>query len=289
MSRITYCNPFELQRGRKGCVNMSPLVVNLLNTLAALLILLGAVWLLSVWKRDASIIDPVWGTGFVVVALLSAWLNAPLTQRGTLLTVLVAIWGLRLSGYLLWRNWGHAEDYRYRAMRATHGERFWWVSLFTVFWLQAVILWLVSLPIQAALVSTLDSPWGLPDAVGCGLWLLGVFFEAVGDWQLARFKANPANTGRVMDRGLWRFTRHPNYFGDFCVWWGIYLLALASGAWWTIPAPLVMSVLLLKVSGVSLLEKTITERRPDYADYQRRTSSFFPWPPKKWPSSGAHS
>ena len=124
------------------------------------------------------------------------------------------------------------------------------------------------------------APLGLLDAAGLLLWATGLFFEAVGDWQLARFKADPANRGQVMDRGLWRYTRHPNYFGDFCIWWGFYLLAASAGAWWSIPGPLLMSLLLLKVSGVSLLEKDIGERRPAYAEYVRRTNAFFPGVPR---------
>jgi steroid 5-alpha reductase family enzyme len=166
-------------------------------------------------------------------------------------------------------------------MRDYHGPRFWWVSLFTVFMLQALILWFVSLPIQvAAAVGNEIQPLGWLDALGVVLWGIGFTFEAVGDWQLARFKADPRNAGKVMARGLWKFTRHPNYFGDCCVWWAIYLIAAAGGAWWTIASPLLMTVLLLRVSGVTLLEKTIVERRPDYADYQARTNAFFPGSPR---------
>ena len=207
-------------------------------------------------------------------------LNAPLTQRGWLLIILVTIWGLRLSLYLLWRNWGHGEDRRYAAMRQNHGPRFWWVSLFTVFLLQAIILWFVSLPIQFAAIAPGPINMTLFDVAGIAFWSVGLFFEAVGDWQLARFKSDPLNSGRVMDRGLWKYTRHPNYFGDFCIWWGIYLIAASGGAAWTIASPLLMSLLLMKVSGVTLLESTITDRRPEYADYRRRTNAFFPGPQK---------
>jgi steroid 5-alpha reductase family enzyme len=166
-------------------------------------------------------------------------------------------------------------------MRAHHGQRFWWVSLFTVFLLQGAILWFVALPILVATARRSFAPLGPLDLLGGLLWGLGLLFEAVGDWQLARFKAVPSNARHVMDRGLWRYTRHPNYFGDFCVWWGIYLVAAAGGAVWTIGSPLLMSVLLLKVSGVTLLENTIADRRPDYAAYQRRTNAFFPGPAKR--------
>ncbi|MBS0205843.1 MAG: DUF1295 domain-containing protein [Planctomycetes bacterium] len=260
---------------------MSPLASALLNSLLAVVAALTCLWLVSLVRRDASIIDPFWGTGFVLVTwmTLAASPTAHSGGRPWLLTALTTLWGVRLSLYLLWRNWGHDEDRRYRAMRDHHGRRFWWISLGTVFLLQGVILWIVSLPIQAAIVAAESKPPGTLDLAGLTLWSLGLFFESVGDYQMAGFQADPGNAGRVMDRGLWRLTRHPNYFGDFCVWWGLYLIASSGGAAWTIFSPLLMSFLLLKVSGVTLLEQTITDRRPDYAAYQARTSSFLPWPP----------
>lgn len=266
---------------------MPPLIQTSLVSLAVIVVVMTLVWLLSLAKRDASIIDPLWGSGFVLVAWLAWWLNHPVGMRATLLAVLTTFWGARLSFFLLWRNWGHGEDRRYGAMRDHHGPRFWWVSLFTVFLLQAVLLWIVSMPMQAAASSDQASPLNWLDGLGILVWGIGIAFEAIGDWQLARFKADPANASRVMDRGLWRFTRHPNYFGDFCVWWGFYLVAAAGGAWWTLLSPLVMSFLLLKVSGVTLLEKTITDRRSDYADYQARTNAFFPGPPRSRSASPA--
>jgi steroid 5-alpha reductase family enzyme len=260
---------------------MSPLTQTLLTNLVLLLSSLTLLWLVSVVRRDASIIDPFWGVGFVMVAWMAWLLNSPSSVGVFLLAVLTTLWGLRLSFFLLWRNWSHGEDRRYAAMRESHGRRFWWVSLFTVFLLQGVILWFVALPIQmAAVKNSPDRLAGLM-ALGVVLWAIGFLFETIGDWQLARFKKHPENVGRVMDRGLWRFTRHPNYFGDCCVWWGLYLIAAAYGAGWTIGSPLLMTVLLMKVSGVTLLERTITERRPDYAAYQARTNAFFPWPPRR--------
>lgn len=261
---------------------MTPLTEMLLSSLLVVMATMTALWLLSLARRDASIVDPFWGAGFVLVTWF-ALLSKPSAQsdaRVWLLTGLTTIWGLRLSLYLLGRNHDHGEDRRYRAMREHHGPRFWWVSLLTVFWLQAVILWIVSLPIQVAMVAASGTPLGWLDFVGVSVWSIGLFFEAVGDFQMAQFQADPQNAGRVMDRGLWRLTRHPNYFGDFCVWWGLYLIAVSASATWTIFSPLLMSFLLLKVSGVTLLEKTITDRRPDYASYKARTSSFFPWPPR---------
>jgi steroid 5-alpha reductase family enzyme len=253
-----------------------------LPSLLLVLALMHLLWLASIAKRDASIVDPFWGTGFVILswfAFFRSQTELPLRVHG--IVWLTTLWGLRLSLHLLLRNAGHGEDKRYRAMREFHGPRFWWVSLLTVFWLQAIILWLVSFPVLATVQAAEQIPLRWLDGIGAAVWLTGLFFEAVGDFQMARFQSRPENRGLVMDRGLWRYTRHPNYFGDFCIWWGLYLIAASGGAPWTIFSPLLMSVLLLKVSGVTLLEKTMTVRRPAYADYQRRTNAFFPGPPGK--------
>ena len=239
-----------------------------------ILLLMVATWLVSLAVHDASIVDLVWGLGFVLVAWI-AW-AAERDNRSLLVAGLVTVWGLRLSGYLAWRNLGKGEDFRYRAMRRRHGARFGLISLLTVFGLQGVLMWVVSLPVQAAVGDRLSAV----DVLGVGLWLVGLTFETVGDLQLASFKANPANEGKVLDTGLWRYTRHPNYFGDFCVWWGLYVVALAGGAWWTVVGPLVMTALLMRYSGAGLLEKTIGRRRPGYDDYVRTTNAFFPGPPK---------
>jgi steroid 5-alpha reductase family enzyme len=196
------------------------------------------------------------------------------------LAILVTIWGLRLSGYLAWRNWGKPEDYRYAAMRTNHGRWFPIVSLFTVFGLQGTVMWIVSLSIQVSMVR--GSSWHAGVWFGLGLWLIGLFFEAVGDYQLAAFKADPAHRGRVMDRGLWRYTRHPNYFGDFLVWWGHYFIAAEPNTWWwTIISPVLMSFLLIRVSGVKLLENSLRTRVTGYDTYLRETSAFFPRIPKR--------
>ncbi|QEG36856.1 DUF1295 domain-containing protein [Bythopirellula goksoeyrii] len=249
--------------------------------LSSNLVLIGCIfvflWLVSLKLRDASIVDPCWGAGFVIIAWATyAQLDLP-SQRASLLIVLITIWGLRLSLYLFWRNWATGEDRRYRAMREKHGRSFWWVSLFTVFLLQAVLMWFISWPVQLGML--LSEPLGVLDVMGTLLCMIGIAFETTGDWQLARFKRLPANKGKVLDTGLWRYTRHPNYFGDFCVWWGIYLIAVAGGAWWTIASPVVMSFFLMKVSGVALLESTIVERRPEYQEYIEKTNAFFPGPP----------
>jgi len=248
----------------------------------AILLLMVVTWLVSVLVHDASIVDIIWGAGFVVVAATAAAAGDGFPDRRYLLLALVGIWGLRLSGYLAWRNLGHGEDYRYVAMRKKFGDRFWWISFFQVFLLQGVLMWVVSLPVQLSASAEEPASFGPLALVGIALWTVGFLFETVGDAQLARFKADPANRGQVMDQGLWRFTRHPNYFGDFCVWWGIFLVAAETGPGrFGIIGPIVMSTLLMRVSGVAMLERTIGKRRPGYAEYVARTSAFFPRPPKR--------
>jgi steroid 5-alpha reductase family enzyme len=250
-----------------------------LATSAAAMFLL---WLLSLALRDASIVDIWWGPGFALIAGVSWCLGSGGDPaRRALASGIVALWGLRLGGHLAWRNLGHGEDPRYQAMRRRYGARFPLVSLVTVFAFQGVLMWFVSLPVQAVHVSR-GGPLGALDALGSALVAVGLFFETVGDLQLARFRADPANRSRVMDRGLWRYTRHPNYFGDCCVWWGLYAIAAATplGAW-TIASPAAMTFLLLRVSGVALLERSIGKRRPEYADYVARTSAFVPRPPRR--------
>ena len=240
-----------------------------------------ALWMISLWRRDASVVDVYWGPGFAVVGTVAAIAGEATGPRSPLVLALVALWGLRLGGYLWWRNRGTGEDFRYRSMRRRWGPRFWLVSLGTVFWLQAALMWIVSLPVQLTVSAPGPRDLGFLDLAGGALWLLGMYFEAGGDWQLARFKRDGRNAGKVMDRGFWRYTRHPNYFGDFLVWWGFYAFALATpGAAWTIVGPVVMSVLLTRISGVPLLERSLQKSRPGYAEYARRTSAFFPWPPR---------
>jgi steroid 5-alpha reductase family enzyme len=253
----------------------------MLASAAAVAALMIVTWLVSLALRDASIVDVVWGLGFVLVAWVSFGVGGGADARRWMVVTLTTLWGARLAVYLAWRNIGKGEDFRYRAMRRRYGARFGIISLFAVFGVQGVAMWTVSLPVQAAQVP--GAPSGLTglDLAGIALWSVGMFFETVGDLQLARFKADAANRGRVMDQGLWRYTRHPNYFGDFCVWWGLYTIALATGdAWWSVAGPLLMSVLLMRVSGVTLLERHLIRNRPGYGDYARRTSAFFPRPPR---------
>jgi steroid 5-alpha reductase family enzyme len=254
---------------------------------AALAVLFVGLWVVSLGLSDVSIVDPVWGPAFVVVALVC--LLAGEASRGGggearrwLLFALTAVWGLRLGGYLLVRKLGDPEeDRRYAAMRERRGKTsFALYSLGVVFLLQGLLVLIVSLPLQVA--AERRTGLGGVALAGVVLWAVGLFFEAVGDEQMRRFKARPDTGGQVMDRGLWHYTRHPNYFGDFCVWWGLWLVALgAGGTWWTVIGPLVMAFLLIKGSGAALLEKDISERRPQYREYIERTSGFIPLPPRR--------
>ena len=235
-------------------------------------------WLLSLWRRNVAIVDSVWSVMFLLEAVIYAHYVATLTPRAASVLTLTAVWAIRLSSHITWRNWGHGEDRRYAAIRQRNEPHFSLKSIYLVFVLQAVMAWVISLPLLGAIVGRTALGW--LDVVGAVLWVLGFIFEAGGDWQLVRFRANPANAGAVLDTGLWRWTRHPNYFGDFCVWWGFYAFALSAGAWWSLPGPVLMSILLMRVSGVTLLEKDIGERRPQYAHYIGRTNAFFPGRPR---------
>jgi steroid 5-alpha reductase family enzyme len=244
--------------------------------------LVSAVWLLSLLLRDSSIIDVFWGLGFV----LACWIYFAATPDGYLprkglLTLLVTLWGLRLSLYILIRNWKRGEDYRYRQWRQAAGRSWWWRSYFKVFLLQGALLWLISTPLLAAQLSPSPARLTVLDILAVLVWGIGFFFETAGDWQLARFKADPGNRGRLLTSGIWRYTRHPNYFGDAAQWWGFYLFALATGGWWTIFSPLLVTVLLVKVSGAARLEKSLAENKPGYREYMERTSAFIPWAPRR--------
>ncbi len=246
--------------------------------------LMVGTWLVSLALKNASIVDITWGLGFVVVAWVSALRADGAAGAASLMVAMITLWGLRLGIYLFWRNHGKGEDYRYVAMRRHWGERFWLISLGTVFGLQGVLMWVVSLPVQMSHVgAAVDGVLSTALVVaGLGLYLLGLCFEVIGDLQLTRFKADPANAGQVMRTGLWRYTRHPNYFGDACVWWGIGLVGLSvSGTWWALLGPLVMNILLVRVSGVALLERSLRKRKPDYEEYVRMTSAFVPRPPRR--------
>ncbi|MBC7802451.1 MAG: DUF1295 domain-containing protein [Candidatus Parcubacteria bacterium] len=247
--------------------------------LPALLLMALAAWAVATARRNAGLVDIVWPLFFLAAAMVHFAYGAQAAPRAWLVLTLTAIWALRLSIYLALRNWGAVEDHRYRAIRARNQPGFAWKSLYLVFGLQAVLAWLVSAPLAAAISA--PAPLGAADALGAAMVAFGIVFESTADAQLARFKGDPANAGQVMDRGLWRYTRHPNYFGEFCVWWGMFAIAVGGGAWWTVFSPLLMSLLLLRVSGVALLEKDIGERRPAYREYMARTNAFIPGPARR--------
>ena len=248
----------------------------------AIVALMLAVWTLSLQRNDASIVDIFWGFGFVVVGWVAFFVGDGPSGRRWLVVALASAWGLRLAWHLFRRNWGHGEDWRYRAMRRAHPNNFGRWTLVNVYGLQGGLMFVVSLPLQMAMVQGAPDILQPIDILGIVLWVAGLAFEAVGDWQLKQFKANPANKGELMDRGLWRYTRHPNYFGDALLWFGMFLFAAAHPVMiWTIIGPVAMSVLLTRVSGVPLLEASMVRRKPGYADYMRRTSGFIPLPPKK--------
>jgi steroid 5-alpha reductase family enzyme len=238
-------------------------------------------WIVSVMLKKASIVDPFWGLGFVLLAVYYDFNSSGDTLRKDVVLALSCIWGLRLFSYLFWRNYGKPEDYRYAQFRRDYGsKRYWWVSFFQVFVLQGILLWIISAPLLSALYCT-DQPFGFLDGIAILFWIIGFAFEAGGDYQLTKFKNNPANKGKVLNTGFWRFTRHPNYFGDACVWWSFALFSMAAGSYVPMLSSVLMTFLLLKVSGVALLEKTLKTTKPEYASYIRNTNSFFPWFPKK--------
>lgn len=247
-----------------------------------ILVLMTFLWLISLKLKNSSIVDIFWGTGFVILT----WIAFLLTPEGFLtrkliLSLLLTVWGLRLSLHILRRNWRKPEDFRYQVWRNAVGTAWWWRSFFKVFLLQGTILWIVSAPLIAAQISSIPNHLAWLDYLAIMFWLIGFFFEAVGDWQLMHFKANSNNRGKVLQTGVWRYTRHPNYFGDATQWWAFYLFALATGNWWTFFSPVIMTTLLLRVSGVTLLEKNLKEQKPGYTEYIESTSGFIPWCPRK--------
>lgn len=253
----------------------------LVPTLILALALMSALWLLSLALRDVSIVDIAWGPAFAALSWTIFAVQGGAAMRGLAALALVTLWGVRLGGHILARQMAAGEeDHRYTAIRRKFGAAFPLLSLGIVFWVQALLLWVISWPLQAAV-----SAGGAANPVDVLAWTVtmsGIVIEAVADRQLAAFRARPEGKDQVLDTGLWRFSRHPNYFGDFLIWWGFFLAGMAAGApWWTIASPIVMSALLLHFSGGDLMEETITDRRPAYRAYIRRTSAFIPWPPKK--------
>ncbi len=249
--------------------------------LAAVIMLMMIGWFISLILKNVTVVDSLWGLGFVLIAWATFFLTDGFLGRKLLIVLLITLWGLRLSIYLTWRNWGKGEDPRYGLWREKSGKHFWIVSLFKVFLLQSVFLWAISISLQYGMVSPAPEMITWLDMLGFIIWGVGFIFEAVGDWQLAVFKSNPTNKGKVMDRGLWAYTRHPNYFGECLIWWGIFLVAFSTpNSWWTVLSPLIITAVLLKMTGIPLTEKTIVKHRPGYKEYIRRTNAFIPWFPK---------
>lgn len=252
------------------------------NVLPLLLGLLTLLWAMSALIRNSSIIDIFWGPGFVIAA--ASYYNHTFDGyiiRKMLVLGLVAVWGLRLGLYLLWRNAGKGEDFRYRKMRQANPDNWWWQSYFKVFLLQGLILWLVSAPLLGAQYRSNANTLNWLDGLGILVWTIGFTFETIGDWQLARFKRDPNNKGKLLTEGVWRYTRHPNYFGDACVWWGFGLFSLAAGSVVPVLGSFLMTYVIVRISGVAMLERTLSQTKPEYRAYMARTSAFIPRPPKK--------
>ena len=248
----------------------------------AVLLLMTFVWFVSLWRRDVSIIDWFWAAAFALFAWVAIIREDAFQWRPLLLASLLSLWALRLGLHLALRSRGKGEDPRYQAMRRKSGSSFWWVSLFKVNLFQGLLVALISAPVWQVVRASDSGGWNLLDALALPMILLGVAIEVIADLQLTRFRNRPDSRGRVLDSGLWRYSRHPNYFGNALLWWGIGLLALATpSSLWSLIGPLIMTFLLLRVSGVTLLEESLVESRPRYRDYIESTSSFIPWPPRK--------
>jgi steroid 5-alpha reductase family enzyme len=251
------------------------------TALAALLVL-GATFLVALRVGRHAVVDVAWGLGFVAIALTAyvASTGDGDAGRRLLVVVMTTLWGLRLAAHIAWRSRGKGEDPRYAELMSRAEGSPAWYALRRIYLTQAAVMWFVSLPVQVA--SFQDVGLGVVAWIGVAVWMVGLFFETVGDWQLQRFRSDASKRGQVLDSGVWRYSRHPNYFGDACVWWGISLVAFS--AWpgvLTVLSPVLMTWLLARGTGKPLLEKDIAERRPAYADYVRRTSGFFPLPPRQ--------
>ncbi len=239
------------------------------------------IWALSVVKKDSSIIDIFWGFGFVCLVIYFYFHSQGYAPRKNLILVLACLWGLRLTLHLAKRNLGQPEDYRYQKWREEHGKNWWWRSFFTVFIFQGLIMWVVAAPLLGAQHPLSNSSWNFFDLLGIILWGIGILFETLGDWQLTQFRKNPENKNKVLQTGLWKYTRHPNYFGDACVWWGFFALACANQVYFVAASPIIMNFFLVKVSGVAMLERNLRSTKEGYQEYIERTNAFWPWFPRK--------
>lgn len=253
-----------------------------IQALLVIMSMMTVLWIVSIAIKNVSIVDLFWGFGFVLSAGFYFLNTDGLDARKNILLILVAIWGLRLSIYLAIRNIGKGEDFRYREFRKNYGEtRYWWISFFQTFLLQGILMWLISAPLLGAQFTGAENNLGILDFAGILIWIIGFSFEAGGDYQLAKFKADPANKGMVLSTGFWKYTRHPNYFGDSAVWWGYGLICISAGSYVPVIGSILMTGLIIKISGVALLEKSLKDTKPRYREYIEKTSAFIPWFPKK--------
>lgn len=255
-------------------------MIDYLLILGTLLVFFVVTFFYAQSQKNNGLIDIAWGLGFVVSAIISLLIGQPQGLVPLVMTAAVTIWGLRLTWFLARRNLGKPEDFRYANMRATWNPKtFYWRMFIQIYLLQLVLNFLINLTTVTANLKDIAG-WNMLASSGLGVWVLGFTFEAVGDWQLKRFKANPQNKGKLIEQGLWRFSRHPNYFGEATQWWGIYLMAISGGRnFWLFVSPLLITLFLLFISGVPMLEKKYAGR-PDWEAYKRRTSMFIPWFPK---------
>lgn len=253
----------------------------MLTAALVIFVYVNLVHLVALYRKDNGLMDGAWGPGFLLVALFTLDRTGDIPPRQILLTGLTAVWALRLAAHILVRNAGRREeDFRYRNWRMTWGRWFYVRSYFQIYMLQGAVMFVVSLPIQLVNANS-GGPLGPVDAAGVAIWLLGFFFEAAGDYQLLKFMRTPGNRGRVMRQGVWRFTRHPNYFGEAALWWGCFAIALnVPGGAWALASPLLIGFLLLRVSGVPMLEEKYKDN-PEYREYRKTTNAFIPWFPRR--------
>lgn len=245
--------------------------------IGVIVILSTLTWVLSLFLKDVSIVDSAWSLMFLVSGIYYYQSTITPDIRTDIFFGLLIVWSLRLAIHLTWRNWGEPEDRRYQDIRKKYSPNFEFKSLFIIFVFQAVLASIVSLPVVSVMGTQSEATnVGVVEYVAILIWSIGFLYESIADWQLAKFKSDESNTNKVMNAGLWRNTRHPNYFGEFLIWWGFYIYAFSTGPWWVIISPLLMSWLLLKFSGVVMLEETIIKRRPKYQEYIDKTNAFFP-------------
>ncbi|MCT4601455.1 MAG: DUF1295 domain-containing protein [Marinifilum sp.] len=253
-----------------------------LNASILIIVLVTLLWMYSVYIKNASIVDIFWGFGFVVIGTYLFFTTDSLSLRQIILFALVSIWGLRLTIHLFIRNAGKPEDFRYQKFRKDYGEhRYWWFSYFQVFLLQGVLMLMVASPLFGVYIAEENTSLNVFDFVAMALWIVGISFEAGGDYQLTKFKKHRKSKEEVLSTGFWKYTRHPNYFGDAMVWWSYAFFAIAAQQYWYIAGSLFMTYLIIKISGVAMLERSLATDKPQYKEYIEKTNAFFPWFPKK--------